>query len=90
MIGDTAIALLRAGAQTDKRDSDGYLALDLAPDKAVRTPFRSPIHLFTCIYPLDLPSPCRFGSILSEKLKMRGLSSNTLLLHVLDRMRPHA
>ncbi|KAI0548625.1 hypothetical protein F4679DRAFT_316560 [Xylaria curta] len=34
--GDTAIALLKAGAETDKRDSDGYLALDLAPDKEVR------------------------------------------------------
>ncbi|KAJ2988012.1 hypothetical protein NUW58_g4199 [Xylaria curta] len=34
--GDTAIALLKAGAATDKRDLDGHLALDLAPDKAVR------------------------------------------------------
>ncbi|KAI0443283.1 ankyrin [Xylaria telfairii] len=34
--GDTAIALLKAGAETDKQDSDGYLALDLAPDKEVR------------------------------------------------------
>lgn len=30
------MALLKAGAETDKRDSDGYLALDLAPDKEVR------------------------------------------------------
>ncbi|RWA03423.1 hypothetical protein EKO27_g11682, partial [Xylaria grammica] len=34
--GDTAIALLKAGAETDKRDADGYLALELAPDKEVR------------------------------------------------------
>ncbi|KAH8156913.1 hypothetical protein CIB48_g11336 [Xylaria polymorpha] len=34
--GDTAIALLKAGAATDKRDLDGYLALDLAPDKEVQ------------------------------------------------------
>ncbi|KAI0188392.1 ankyrin repeat-containing domain protein [Astrocystis sublimbata] len=34
--GDTAIELLKAGAETDKRDTDGYLALDLAPDKQVR------------------------------------------------------
>ncbi|KAI0907888.1 ankyrin [Ustulina deusta] len=34
--GHTAITLLKAGAETDKRDSDGYLALDLAPDKEVR------------------------------------------------------
>ena len=33
--GDVAVALLRAGAETDKRDSDGQLALDLAPDKEV-------------------------------------------------------
>lgn len=34
--GDTAVALLKAGASTDKKDVDGCLALDLAPDKAVR------------------------------------------------------
>lgn len=33
--GDTAVALLKAGAETDKKDSDGFLALDLAPDKEV-------------------------------------------------------
>ncbi|KAI1079396.1 ankyrin repeat-containing domain protein [Whalleya microplaca] len=34
--GDTAVALLKAGAEIDKKDSDGCLALDLAPDKEVR------------------------------------------------------
>ncbi|KAI0172360.1 hypothetical protein GGR52DRAFT_466213 [Hypoxylon sp. FL1284] len=34
--GDTAVALLKAGADFHKRDSDGCLALDLAPDKEVR------------------------------------------------------
>lgn len=34
-LGDTAVALLKAGAECDKRDNDGYLALDLAPDKEV-------------------------------------------------------
>jgi 26S proteasome non-ATPase regulatory subunit 10 len=34
-LGDTAVALLKAGAETDKRDADGYLAIDLAPDKQV-------------------------------------------------------
>ena len=34
-IGDTALTLLKAGAETDKRDVDGYLAIDLAPDKQV-------------------------------------------------------
>ncbi len=33
--GDTALVLLRAGAETDKKDGDGYLAIDLAPDKKV-------------------------------------------------------
>lgn len=34
--GDTAVALLKAGAETDKKDMDGCLAMDLAPDKEVR------------------------------------------------------
>ncbi|CAG8953209.1 hypothetical protein HYFRA_00003409 [Hymenoscyphus fraxineus] len=34
--GDTAFALLKAGAATDKKDVDGMLALDLAPDKEVK------------------------------------------------------
>lgn len=34
-LGDTAVALLQAGAETDKKDQDGHLALDLAPDKEV-------------------------------------------------------
>lgn len=34
-IGDTAVALLKAGAETDKKDVDGNLALDLAPDAQV-------------------------------------------------------
>lgn len=33
--GDTAVALLKEGAETDKKDADGYLALQLAPDKEV-------------------------------------------------------
>jgi hypothetical protein len=34
-IGDTAVALLKAGAETDKKDSDGFLAMELAPDAQV-------------------------------------------------------
>ena len=34
--GDTAMALLKAGAETDKKDVDGHLAIDLAPDSKVR------------------------------------------------------
>jgi 26S proteasome non-ATPase regulatory subunit 10 len=33
--GDTAVALLKAGAATDKKDNEGFLALDLAPDSQV-------------------------------------------------------
>jgi 26S proteasome non-ATPase regulatory subunit 10 len=36
LTGDTALALLKAGAETDKKDVDGYLAIDLAPDTKVR------------------------------------------------------
>ena len=34
--GDTAVALLKAGAETDKKDTDGCLAIDLAPDMKVK------------------------------------------------------
>ncbi|TVY37716.1 Ankyrin repeat-containing protein [Lachnellula subtilissima] len=34
--GDTAVALLKAGAETDKKDSDGLTALELAPDAQVK------------------------------------------------------
>ena len=34
--GDTADALLKAGAETDKKDSDGRLALQTTPDSSVR------------------------------------------------------
>ena len=30
------MVLLKAGAETDKRDAEGMLAIDLAPDKKVR------------------------------------------------------
>ncbi|KAF8475577.1 26S proteasome non-ATPase regulatory subunit 10 [Kalaharituber pfeilii] len=33
--GDAALELLKAGAETDKKDVDGMLALQLAPDKKV-------------------------------------------------------
>lgn len=37
LVGDAAVALLKAGADASKRDNDGMLAIDLAPDKEVRT-----------------------------------------------------
>ena len=33
--GDAAMALLKAGAEFDKRDVDGHLAIELAPDAKV-------------------------------------------------------
>ncbi|KAL6718030.1 putative ankyrin-repeat protein [Lecanora helva] len=33
--GDTAMVLLRVGVETDKRDVDGSLAIDMVPDKKV-------------------------------------------------------
>lgn len=39
--GDAALVLLKAGAETDKRDVDGKLAIDLAPDNKVRKPARA-------------------------------------------------
>lgn len=30
--GDAALALLKAGAETDKQNTDGMLAIDMAPD----------------------------------------------------------
>ncbi|KAL5356983.1 ankyrin repeat-containing domain protein [Aspergillus floccosus] len=35
--GDAAITLLKAGAETDKRSSDGLLAFDMAPDAKIRS-----------------------------------------------------
>lgn len=39
--GDTALLLLKEGAETDKRDVDGNLAIDLAPDNKVGSVFSS-------------------------------------------------
>ncbi|KAJ1713802.1 proteasome regulatory particle subunit (Nas6) [Aspergillus flavus] len=38
--GEAAITLLKAGAETDKKDADGNLAIDMAPDTSVRTYIR--------------------------------------------------
>ncbi|KAL4812371.1 ankyrin repeat-containing domain protein [Aspergillus spinulosporus] len=34
--GDAALTLLKAGAEADKKDANGMLAIDMAPDKKVR------------------------------------------------------
>ncbi|KAB8257712.1 ankyrin repeat-containing domain protein [Aspergillus pseudonomiae] len=38
--GEAAITLLKAGAETDKKDANGTLAIDMAPDTSVRTYIR--------------------------------------------------
>ena len=38
--GDVALELLKVGAETDKRDVDGHLAIDLAPD--IKVSYYSP------------------------------------------------
>ena len=37
--GDTALLLLKAGAETDKKNVDGLLPIELAPDTKVTRPF---------------------------------------------------
>ena len=42
--GDTALLLLKSGAVTDKKDVDGHMAIELAPDDKVRfAPYFSPL-----------------------------------------------
>ena len=33
--GDATLVLLRAGAESNQKDQDGFLAIDLAPDRSV-------------------------------------------------------
>jgi 26S proteasome non-ATPase regulatory subunit 10 len=40
--GDAALVLLEAGAETDKRDGNGRLAIELAPNKVVNNPGSQP------------------------------------------------
>ena len=35
--GDAAMALLKAGAETDKKNSEGMLAIEMAPDAKVKS-----------------------------------------------------
>ncbi|KAF2461003.1 proteasome regulatory particle subunit [Lineolata rhizophorae] len=35
--GDAAMELLKAGAETEKRSSDGHLAIEMAPDQKIRS-----------------------------------------------------
>jgi hypothetical protein len=46
--GDTALTLLKAGAETDKKDVDGQLAIDLAPDTKVR--YKSSLSHFSLLF----------------------------------------
>lgn len=46
--GDTALVLLKAGAETDKKDVDGQLAIELAPDMKVRETCPSSVLKSSC------------------------------------------
>lgn len=66
--GDAAVALLKAGAETDKKDNDGMLAFELAPDKGVssRSFFRTFRDMRTVAYGLT-----RSASILRGLLRWK-------------------
>lgn len=53
--GDAAVALLKAGAAADRKDANGDLALDLAPDKDVSRalPGRGDVHPWCLLLPFD-------------------------------------
>lgn len=55
--GDAALILLKAGAETDKKDVDGNLAIDLAPDIKV-------FSIFDLIPPLTLKQPLSSPQVL--------------------------
>ena len=90
--GDTAVALLKAGAETDKKDADGMLALDLAPDRDVcltriwrGLAIHRNLSLLTNNCVVTGPEVYRAGGgerghqALSRALSGRGLSSKTEL-----------
>lgn len=73
--GDAAVALLKAGAEVDKRDSDGQLALDLAPDKEVCSISIKHSSL-DALSRLTIACWNRFASTYSAKLRKRALRSS--------------
>ncbi|GAB1205481.1 hypothetical protein APSETT445_004157 [Aspergillus pseudonomiae] len=58
--GEAAITLLKAGAETDKKDANGTLAIDMAPDTSVSIPFSPAKH------PLDT-----FSGYITNLVKVR-------------------
>lgn len=75
--GDAAILLLKAGAEPDKRDSTGNLAIDLAPDKKVTIDIPSPLFLHAvdgnanhCSYCV----PDRFANISCKQRRRKELN----------------
>jgi len=68
--GDAAIALLKAGAETDKKDVDGFLALEVAPGADVSCS----ILLLTDSVCWVLMCDNRSGNTSSGRPRRRGLS----------------
>ena len=73
LIGDTAVALLKAGAETDKKDSDGHLAIELAPDAQV-----SIFHYYGGFLYTDSH---RFENSSSKVRKWKAWNYNRLMIH---------
>ena len=69
--GDAAITLLKAGAEADKRDSNGVLAIDMAPDNKVSLFLSS--CLVSCCW--SARADCgRCGAIFCKRLRGRELN----------------
>jgi ankyrin repeat protein len=64
--GDAALTLLKAGAEADKKDASGTLAIDMAPDKKVDKQPASLEKVLTYAF--------RFGIISCRRRKGRVLS----------------
>lgn len=66
--GDAAVFLLKAGAEADKRDSEGRLAIDLVPDQKVSSAYPALV---------GMRGQCnsnRCGSIFCKRLRRRELN----------------
>ena len=86
-LGDAALALIKAGAETDKKDVDEHLAIDLAPDTKVFF-----LNFSTPISPLDdspgpfLPLSTGFAHIHPMKFRFSSVcSGKTNTLHPFSR-----
>lgn len=74
--GDAALELLRAGAETDKKDIDGFLAIELAPDKKVslRESLLEKVHkTYLCSFAFSLPFKIQVASWIRAQAANEGI-----------------